>query len=64
VCTAAETRPMPGGSAMVRRIELSDPQGAVPAFAAWVDEHDVILESYEDTHSAEPWMRLVEYQRG
>jgi hypothetical protein len=64
VCTAAESRPMLGGSVAARRIELSDPQGAVPAFAAWVDVHDVILESYEDTRSSEPWMRLVEYQRG
>jgi hypothetical protein len=36
----------------------------VPAFAAWVDEHDVILESFVDAQSTEPWMRLVEYQRG
>jgi hypothetical protein len=64
VCTATETRQMPGGSTAARRIELSDPQGAVPAFAAWVDEHDVILESFVDAQSTEPWMRLVEYQRG
>ena len=64
VCTAAGPRPLLGGTVMSRRIEWSDPHGAVPAFAAWVDEHDVLLESYEDTLSTEPWMRLVEYQRG
>jgi hypothetical protein len=63
VCTAAAERPAPGGNVEARRIEVSDPHGGVPAFAAWVDVHDVILESYEDTRSTEPWMRLVEYQR-
>lgn len=64
VCTAVAERATPGGRASARRIEVSDPHGAVPPFAAWVDEHDVILESFEDTHSDEPWMRLVEYRRG
>ena len=54
---------MLGASFEARRIEVSDPQGTIQAFAAWIDEHDVILESYQDTRSAEPWMRLVEYQR-
>ena len=62
-CTAAGARPILGGSVEARRIEVSDPQGAVPAFAAWIDAYDVVLESYEDIHSTEPWMRLVEYQR-
>lgn len=64
VCTARETRLTPAGSFAARRIELSDPMGAVVPFAAWLDEHDVVIESYEDTHSREPWMRLVEYARG
>lgn len=64
VCTARETRQTPAGSFEARRIELSDPQGAVPPFAAWLDEHDVVIESYEDTHTSTPWMRLVEYRRG
>lgn len=64
VCTARETRRTPAGGFAARRIELSDPVGAVVPFAAWIDDHDVILESYEDTHSREPWMRLVEYSRG
>ncbi len=64
VCTAAGTRHAPHGDVAARRIEVSDPHGAVPAFAAWIDEHDVVLESYEDTHSEEPWMRLEEYHRG
>ena len=64
VCTAAGERQILGGQVQARRIEFSDPQGAVPSFAAWIDEHDVILESFEDTRSVEPWMRLVEYQRG
>jgi hypothetical protein len=64
VCTAEGTRSVASGSVRARRIELGDPQGAVPAFAAWIDDHDVILESFEDTRSAEPWMRLVEYKRG
>lgn len=64
VCTARETRDIPAGRFEARRIELSDPLGAVPPFAAWLDAHDVVLESYEDTHSSEPWMRLVEYSRG
>ncbi len=64
VCTARETRTTPAGSFAARRIELSDPKGAVAPFAAWLDEHDVVLESFEDTRSHEPWMRLVEYSRG
>ena len=63
-CTASEIRDSPAGRVTARRIEVSDPSGAVPAFAAWLDEHDVVLESYEDATSSEPWMRLVEYQRG
>ena len=64
VCTAAEMRPTPLGDRPARRIEFSDALGPVPAFAAWIDEHDVLLESYEDTVTEEPWMRLVEYRRG
>ena len=64
VCTAAAKRPAPAGEVTARRIELSDAVGPVPAFAAWIDEHDVLLESYEDTSTEEPWMRLVEYRRG
>ncbi len=63
-CTATGTRDVAGARVAARRIEMSDPHGAVPAFAAWIDEHDVVLESYEDTHGDEPWMRLVEYVRG
>ena len=48
-----------------RRVSKAvDALGPVPAFAAWIDEHDVLLESYEDTYTEEPWMRLVEYRRG
>jgi hypothetical protein len=64
VCTAEGQRAMPGGSVQARRVEVSDPQGATPPFAAWLDPHDVVLESYEDTTATEPWMRLVEYVRG
>lgn len=64
VCTAQAERDTPAGRVTARRVEVSDPQGSVPAFAVWLDEHDVVLESYEDTHSTEPWMRLVEYRRG
>jgi len=63
-CTAEELRATPLGERRARRIEFSDALGPVPAFAAWIDEHDVLLESYEDTHTEEPWMRLVEYRRG
>ena len=63
VCTAAAERPMLGGRVEARRVEVSDPEGAVPPFAAWVDAHDVILESYESVHSTDTWMRLVDYQR-
>ena len=64
VCTAQGERAAAGRQIAARRVEVSDPHGAVPPFAAWIDEHDVVLESYEDTHGDEPWMRLVEYQRG
>ena len=64
LCTEAGTRELRGTRLSSRRVEVRDPQGAVPAFAAWLDEHDVVLESYEDTHTDEPWMRLVEYGRG
>jgi hypothetical protein len=63
-CTEVRPHAGPRGTVTARRVEISDPAGGVPAFAAWLDEHDVILESYEDVHSAEPWMRLVEYERG
>ncbi len=63
-CTALGSRDVGGASIAARRVEVSDPHGAVPAFAAWIDEHDVVLESFEDTHGDEPWMRLVEYVRG
>jgi hypothetical protein len=64
VCTAQAARQTPLGESAARRIEFSDPLGPVPAFAAWVDEHDVLIESYEDMVTEEPWMRLVEYRRG
>ena len=64
VCVAAGPRQTPMGEMAARRIEFSDALGPVPAFAAWIDEHDVLLESYEDTTTEEPWMRLVEYRRG
>ena len=63
VCTAETRRQTPWGEVNARRIEFSDALGPVPAFAAWIDEHDVLLESYEDTNTEEPWMRLVEYRR-
>lgn len=63
-CTAKGEREALGARLSARRIEVSDPHGAVPPFAAWIDEHDVVLESYEDTHGDGPWMRLVEYTRG
>jgi len=62
-CTAVGERGTPAGRSSARLIEVSDPGGAVPPFAAWVDEDGVVIESYEDTRSFEPWMRLVEYQR-
>jgi hypothetical protein len=64
VCTAVAVRQTPLGERTARRVEFSDALGPVPAFAAWIDEHDVLLESYEDTYTEEPWMRLVEYRRG
>ncbi len=64
VCTGSGERPTPAGRAVARLVEVSDPGGAVPPFAAWIDEHGVVIESYEDTRSFEPWMRLVEYRRG
>ncbi len=64
LCTEVATREVSGSGARARRVEVRDPQGAVPAFTVWLDEHDVVLESYEDTHMDEPWMRLVEYRRG
>ena len=62
-CTEAGERDTPAGRVRARLIEVSDPTGAVAPFAAWIDEHGVVLESYEDTRSFEPWMRLVEYRR-
>ena len=64
MCTEAATRALGSANVRARRVEVRDPQGAVPAFAVWLDEHDVVLESFEDTHTDEPWMRLVEYRRG
>lgn len=63
-CTAKGEREVGGKRVAARRVEVSDPHGAVAPFAAWIDEHDVVLESYEDTHGDETWMRLVEYTRG
>ena len=64
ICTEHRHRHMPTGAFTARHVEVSDPSGAVPTFRAWIDEHDVVLESYEDQYSREPWMRLTEYQRG
>jgi len=64
MCTATGEREVASQKLAARRIEVSDPHGAVAPFAAWIDEHDVVLESYEDTHGDTPWMRLTEYQRG
>jgi len=64
VCIEVVERTGPAGRVRARKVEISDPQGAVPAFIAWLDDHDVVLESYEDMNSDEPWMRLVDYRRG
>lgn len=64
VCTEQARRHLPAGAFTARHVEVSDPTGAVPPFRAWIDEHDVVLESYEDAYSRDPWMRLAEYQRG
>ena len=61
VCTAVGVRSTPMGDKPARRVEIMESDSS---FAAWLDEHDVLLESYEDTHTEEPWMRLVEYRRG
>jgi len=64
LCTDVATRDLGGTGVRARRVEVRDPQGGGTAFAVWLDEHDVVIESYEDTHTDEPWMRLVEYRRG
>jgi hypothetical protein len=64
VCTEQQWRHMPWGRFLARHVEVSDPSGATPPFRAWLDEHDVVLESYDDPWAREPWMRLTEYQRG
>jgi len=63
-CTATGLRPAPDGMTPARRIEVSDLFGGARTFAAWVDEHDVLLESFEDPGTEEPWMRLVGDRRG
>jgi hypothetical protein len=64
VCTEHQWRNMSWGRFKARHIEVSDPQGGAPPFRAWIDDHDVVLESFEDPWAREPWMRLTEYQRG
>jgi hypothetical protein len=64
VCTATAARQTPLGESAARRIEFNDAIGPVPAFAAWIDEHDVLIESFEDANTEETWMKLVEYRRG
>ena len=64
LCTDVATRDLGGTGVRARRVEVRDPPVGGTAFAVWLDEHDVVIESYEDTHTDEPWMRLVEYRRG
>jgi len=63
-CTGTAQLDTPSGRTIARCIEVTDPGGGVPPYAVWIDEHSVVLESYEDTRTFEPWMRLVEYRRG
>ena len=63
-CTAAEMRESPNGPVTARRIEIFDPaRGPTEAFAMWIDEHDVVLESYEGLQPIAPWMTLTELVR-
>ncbi len=63
-CTEARTLATPFGPLAARRIEVVDPaRGQAEAFAAWIDEHDVVLASHEGEGDAVPWMTLVEYVR-
>ncbi len=64
-CTEARVLATPFGERAARRIEVVDPaRGSAEAFAAWIDEHDVVLVSHEGEGDARPWMTLVEYERG
>jgi hypothetical protein len=63
-CTEARVLATPMGPRPARRIEVLDPnRGRAEAFAAWIDEHDVVLASYEGDGDARPWMLLAEYVR-
>jgi hypothetical protein len=63
-CTEARTLETPMGPIAARRVEVLDPgRGRTEAFAAWIDEHDVVLASHEGEGDALPWMTLVEYVR-
>ncbi len=63
-CTEAGERESPLGRVRVRRVEVSDPdRGPEASWSAWLDPHDIVLESFEDPSGRLPWMRLVEYER-
>ena len=61
-CTEARTIETKLGLRAARRVEVHDPaRSAAEAFAAWIDEHCVVLASHEGKADALPWMTLVEY---
>ena len=63
-CTTSRMLDTPMGPLAARRVEVFDPaRGRAEAFAAWIDEHDIVLASHEGEHDALPWMTLVEYRR-
>ena len=63
-CTEARVLDTPMGPLAARRVEVLDPaRGKAEAFAAWIDEHDIVLASHEGEGDARPWMTLVEYER-
>jgi len=56
-----------GPSGMVpagRYVVSLPPRGEDEGYMFWADENGIVLESYERPGQMQPWMRLVEYQRG
>ena len=63
-CTEARAIDTPLGVRDARRVEVFDPaRGRAESFAAWIDEHDVVLASHEGEDDATPWMTLEAYER-
>lgn len=55
----------PWGAVPAARYVVSlPPRGEGEGYTFWADDAGIVLESYQGLDHSQPWMRLVEYQKG